>query len=220
MNSSIREKLDHLIHEDVNEDYNSISALIGKNHAYIQQFIKRGIPKTLRDDDLKIIAAHFSVPLVYFNDPSGFNESSPQYRGEDKILSIPYYDIGASAGAGSYIDGENPIGTLPFSVDQLNVLGIKNFDRLAVLKVRGDSMLPSLNDGDDILVSSELPRSVKDGIYVIRLDDSLMVKRISVNPVNKLFTIRSDNTIYESWENCPPESVSIIGRVVWAGRRL
>jgi len=220
MSSTIREKLDTLIREDSREDYNSVSALIGKNHAYIQQFIKRGIPKSLRGTDLKIIANHFHVPLVYFNEPSGFNESSSRYQGEHKILSIPYYDIGASAGAGSYIDGENPIGTLPFSVDQLNMLHIKNFDKLAVLKVRGDSMLPSLNDGDDILVCSDLPRSIKDGIYVIRLDDSLMVKRISVNPVNKLFTIKSDNTIYESWENCPPESVSLIGRVVWAGRRL
>jgi len=215
----LREKLDHLIKNDPLEDYNSISALIGKNHSYIQQFIKRGIPKNLHHNDLIAIANHFGVSVEYLNGRTGFSEAPYNFQAKKNILFIPYYDIGVSAGAGSIIDGEDPISTIPFSVEKIHSLGVAKAN-LAILKVRGDSMFPTLNDGDDILIDTSCTLASKDGIYVLRLDDGLMVKRISINPTNKLITVKSDNALYQTWENCPPESLHLIGRVVWTGRNL
>src|SRR3546814_1478186 len=59
-NEAVRSRLDALISAK-GEDYSSISRLIGRNAAYIQQFIKRGIPRRLSEGDRKRIARYFGV---------------------------------------------------------------------------------------------------------------------------------------------------------------
>jgi phage repressor protein C with HTH and peptisase S24 domain len=41
-----------------------------------------------------------------------------------------------------------------------------------------------------------------------------------VHPGTRRFTISSDNGAYPSWPDCDPQEVDIIGRVVWAGRKI
>ena len=55
-----REALARLLKER-GEDFAGLSRLIGKNPAYIQQFIKRGTPKKLDPDDVRILAQFFDV---------------------------------------------------------------------------------------------------------------------------------------------------------------
>ena len=54
---------------------------------------------------------------------------------------------------------------------------------LSMIEVSGDSMEPTLGDGDDILVDrSDAAKRVRNGIYVLRFDDALNVERIAMNP--------------------------------------
>ena len=81
-------------------------------------------------------------------------------------------------------------------------------------------MSPTLNHNDDIMVDNRAATDgVRDGIYVIRLDDVLMVKRLASGPAGRL-SVLSDNPAYPGWPDVDGDAVSIIGRVVWAGRRL
>ena len=219
-NKEIRHRLDQLIQDRGGDDYSSVSSLIGKNHAYIQQYIKRGIPKQLRPEDRKILARHYGVSQEYFGANSGFSESSTPYSYPISILSISYYDIQASAGMGALNEHDHIVGTLPFDKKQLRDLGCSEPDHLAVLKVDGDSMTPTLNHGDDILLDTRVEHARKDGIYVLRNDGVLLVKRVSVNPATGLVSVKSDNPLYETWENCSPEHIDLIGRVIWVGRKL
>src|SRR3546814_19517038 len=43
-------------------DYAELSARIDRNHAYIQQYIKRGSPRRLAEEDRARTAAYLSVP--------------------------------------------------------------------------------------------------------------------------------------------------------------
>ena len=82
-------------------------------------------------------------------------------------------------------------------------------------------MAPTLADGDDILVDrSDAAGRLRDGIYVLRVEDVLVVKRLSLNPAARTLSIRSDNPAYPDWPDCDPDGVDLIGRVVWAGRRI
>ena len=80
-------------------------------------------------------------------------------------------------------------------------------------------MVPTLNDGDDILLDHRAAREpLRDGIYVLRVEDALVVKRIARSPA--WVSVRSDNPAYPSWPDCEPAALTVVGRVVWVGRAL
>lgn len=74
-----------------------------------------------------------------------------------------------------------------------------------------------LREGDDLLVDKSR-KPFRDGVYVVRLDDNLLVKRLASQGGGR-FSLLSQNLSY------PPISVSaedfeLIGRVVWKSGRL
>ena len=78
-------------------------------------------------------------------------------------------------------------------------------------------MEPLLNDGDEILVD-RAPRAFRDGIHVVRLGDTLMVKRVASAGPGRI-ALLSQNLAYPPVE-VAAEEVAIIGRVVWKGGRV
>ncbi len=55
-----RANLDRLIRER-GENYGAVSRLLGRNAAYIQQFVKRGTPRKLDEEDRRLLARYFEV---------------------------------------------------------------------------------------------------------------------------------------------------------------
>jgi phage repressor protein C with HTH and peptisase S24 domain len=93
--------------------------------------------------------------------------------------------------------------------------------KLSIVRVEGDSMAPTLNAGDDILVDTgDAGDRLRDGIYVLRIDDSVVVKRLALNPMGRRATIQSDNPAYADWPDCGLDEINCIGRVIWSGRRI
>jgi phage repressor protein C with HTH and peptisase S24 domain len=135
------------------------------------------------------------------------------------LRTIPKLDVGASAGPGAMNDAEALAGKIGFDEKWLRRLGVDPA-HLSLIRVDGDSMAPTLNNGDDIMVdSSASSGALRDGVHVIRMDDVLMVKRLAKGPAGRL-SVLSDNPTYPDWPDVDGEAVAIIGRVVWAGRRL
>ena len=82
-------------------------------------------------------------------------------------------------------------------------------------------MAPTLNDGYDILVdTSDGSSRLRDGMYVLRVEDALLVKRLAVHPFRKRVTVQSDNPAYPDWPDCGFDQIQCIGRVVWAARKV
>ncbi len=221
---AIRQRLDALIMSR-GEDYASLSRLLGRNPTYVQQFVKRGVPRRLSEQDRRVLARHFGIAERLLG---GFDETTSrailprpglQTRSDDYML-IPHLDIGASAGDGAETGSEAPLAVLAFQANFVRGITTGRPEALSVIRVEGDSMLPTLADGDHILVDSDDRERLRDGIYVLRTDDALLVKRLSVNPATRRLSIRSDNDTYPSWDDCDPAGVAVIGRVVWVGRKL
>jgi phage repressor protein C with HTH and peptisase S24 domain len=129
--------------------------------------------------------------------------------------------VGASAGPGANNDQERAAGYIAFAPAWLRRLGSSSYPNLKFITVQGDSMIPTLSNGDDILVDEgDGADRLRDGVYVLRVDESLMVKRLALSPADRTLTIKSDNPAYPDWAGCDPATITIIGRVVWAGRKL
>jgi phage repressor protein C with HTH and peptisase S24 domain len=179
----------------------------------------------LSETDRRVLAEHFGIAEWLLGGPEDAGARAVVarpgliQRADDYVL-IPQLGVGASAGAGSDPGSEAPLAALAFQSAWVRSVATGRTEALSVIGVEGDSMLPTLADGDQILVDTDDRERLRDGIYVLRTDDALLVKRLSVNPATRRLTIRSDNDAYPSWDDCDPAAVSVIGRVVWVGRRL
>lgn len=211
-NEDQRAALRRLI-EERGEDYAGLSRLLGRNPAYIQQYIGRGSPRRLAEGDRRLLARYFGVDEALLGGPAA--------EAGQGLQAVPRLDVGAAAGAGAFDGDERARAHIAFDPAWLRRLARGAPDLLSIIRVAGDSMVPTLADGDEILVDrGDGAERVRDGVYVLRMDDALMVKRLALNPAARTLTIRSDDPAYPSWPDCDPAAVEIVGRVVWAGRRI
>ncbi len=205
----------------------ALSAMIGRNTTYLQQFVRKGSPRKLEENDRRMLAQFFGVNETELGAAGGVSVIEVGRAGAIRVNSVPrsglaeWADVprlplGASAGPGANPAEEIPSGRLRFSNRWLKAQGLEPV-MLSVIEVEGDSMEPTLRDGDEILVD-RTPRPLRSGIHVIRLDDVLLVKRLEPGPGGTLRVI-SDNAAYPRMERSALE-VEIVGRVVWKGGRL
>jgi phage repressor protein C with HTH and peptisase S24 domain len=196
------------------EDYAGLSRLIGRNPAYIQQYIKRGTPRRLAETDRRRLAGYFGVEERLLGGPE------PLGREEGDLVRVPRLDVGASAGSGALGADERALGRIGFDKSWLRRLGVAA-GALSLIRVEGDSMVPTLADGDEILVDrGDRATRLRDGVYVLRIEEALVVKRVALSPAGRDVSVLSDNPAYPSWPHCDPASIDVVGRVVWVGRRL
>lgn len=194
-----------------------LSALLGRNPSYLQQFVRKGSPRKLEEGDRRTLARFFGVDEAELGGAGegGAGAYTGQRRATAEWADVPRLPLGASAGPGAVAHGEAPIGQLRFSARWLKANGLDPA-MLSAIQVEGDSMDPTLRDGDEILVD-RTPRPLRSGVHVLRLDDVLLVKR--VEPAGERVHLISDNRAYPPLERAAGE-VEVIGRVVWKGGRL
>lgn len=216
---------------DRGENYGALSRLIGRNAAYIQQFIKRRTPRKLDEKDRRVLARYFGVAESLLGGPgpepqqhllSDNKKEQRIFPIVDGSVLIPRLYIEASAGHGALAESEEEVRAISFDRIWLKELGL-SAENLSIIDVKGESMAPTLGNGDSIMVDrSDNMARLRDGIYVLRLDDALMVKRVSLSPRRECagLTVSSDNPHYPSWPDIDPALVDIVGRVVWSCRRL
>lgn len=150
--------------------------------------------------------------------------------GGDSFVSIPLYDkVTPRAGAGALVEplAEKAVEMRSFSRQWIRHTLHANPADLVLMYVQGDSMddgRDGLRPGDVAIVNKTEISATKDGVYVLRLDDALLVKRLQRLPGDRLRVI-SDNPAYQPFEvdlKGHSGGLQIIGRVVyaWGGRRF
>jgi hypothetical protein len=96
-------------------------------------------------------------------------------------------------------------------------------EKLKMLKIFDDSMEPTLENGDQVILDSKYGEdgiALPDGIYALNINGQILVKRLQILPKGVL-RIVSDNRSYEPYQisiEDTPEEIKIIGRVVWVGK--
>ncbi len=134
----------------------------------------------------------------------------------ERIIEKPKFNVVASAGGGSFIDTEVPVEYYPFSYSYLKRRRLLHAD-LCVIEARGESMEPTIEDGDDLLLKLMPEPSSKalEGVYVVNIDNQLRVKRLEFDVLKDGYRIISDNRIYpeEFIDRDDLERMKVIGEV-------
>lgn len=164
--------------------------------------------KTLRDylsgktyptlDRLALIAdaSGRSINWLATGDSAGTAISSSDICGN---IKVPEYDVQASAGNGNFINNEVKVGEFSFPEAWLRQKKLYGYN-LCVISAWGDSMEPSIQHEDSLLLKllDTSEKAAYDGVYVLRLDGMLLVKRMKYSMKDQGHYIISDNPEYDT----------------------
>ncbi len=175
--------------------------------------------------NLTMIDDEGNYTTLEFKKPRRIAEPVADRKATHGYVDIPLLNAAGSMGTGELMP-ENEIVTdsLRLSLDWLkgHFTGIKSISSLAFIHAIGDSMAPTFNDGDILLVDTGNIEVTADKIYVLEAHDRLFIKRVRQRLDGK-YEISSDNPAIKTVDILNGDhEVTIKGRVVWAwnGKRL
>ena len=138
---------------------------------------------------------------------------------DNENAKLALYNAEPSAGNGTTFDDEHIVDWYPVSRKWLKEAGL-NEKNLVVGAAKGDSMQPTIKDGD-LLMLDRSKTEATAGVYVIRMSGELFVKRVQKNPIDNSVTIKSDNNTYDPIVAREDQlsMLDIVGKVVWIGSK-
>ncbi|MBF0238920.1 MAG: helix-turn-helix transcriptional regulator [SAR324 cluster bacterium] len=173
-------------------------------------------------DYLLFLTETYGVNIQWLLSEHGkmFMDSKASEEADDFVF-VPRYNVKASAGYGSVINSEHIVDYLAFKRGWIQSDLRVDPMGLALLTVQGDSMEPTIREGDLLLVDLHQNQVLRDGIYVVRMDDVLMAKRVQRGHNGQVHII-SDNRAYKEFiiAKHETEAFQILGRVIWFGRQV
>jgi len=134
---------------------------------------------------------------------------------------IPRYEARASAGIGTPLDPGWVSEKVLFSADFIRKRLRRKPENLALIECSGDSMEPTLHDGDELLVDTTASDLRSGAIYILRVAGALLAKRVQPRLDGTLMII-SDNTRYppEVFQPSETSQLDIVGEVIWRSGSL
>nr|WP_198148663.1 helix-turn-helix transcriptional regulator [Sphingomonas sp. Y57] len=134
------------------------------------------------------------------------------------LFFVPDMDIGLAMGAGTFLEVFEQRGAVAFERNFLREISEGNFELLWMARGDGDSMEPTIRDGDAVLIDgAQRMINRPDKIWALTYGGLGMIKRVRTLPDGN-YAIMSDNKAVDPITASPSE-VHFLGRVVWIGRR-
>jgi hypothetical protein len=132
----------------------------------------------------------------------------------DGFVSLPRFDASFSMGPGALVaDNPEPLGYWMVEEQWLRGLTLAIPSTLAIVRADGDSMQPTLQGGDWVLIDMTQTRLTREGIYALRVGTDVWIKRMSLNLREKTVRIISDNPTTPVQE-VEEEDLQVIGKVI------
>lgn len=213
--------------------------VLGKNHAYLQQYVNRGTPRELPETARESLAEHFGVPADSFRLDKYRRKSAQMHldnpampddeltKGKS-VVSMFEVDVRASAGAGSVVDQEEESAVWAFPEYWVRAeLSARSGRDFRIITIEGDSMVSEpavsrdLQPGDKVIINIADRLPSPPGVFIVHDGLGLVAKRVEHIAQSEPPSIRisSNNPAYSAYERTLDEA-HIMGRVVGRWQRL
>ena len=125
-------------------------------------------------------------------------------------IAVPLFDVRAAAGGGAQLSEG--------AEDQTDSIG---FPPALLHRITGDSMAPTLEDGDLVMIDGASIAPSPPGVFVLDDGVGLVAKRIDAVPNThpQELLLSSDNPAYATYQR-RSDDVHIVGRIIWFARSL
>lgn len=227
----IRKKVDRLIAEK-GLNYRDASLKIGRKDSYLQQYVKYGYPRRLKEidrmrlakilgiddseimDDEVIVSKTIGMTNTKLDSLSDIIKAS--CASEENLVAIDVLN--------SQINNKNNFFEDVIGHHLLNKSILDNFDtdtkNIKIVKISNDVMKPTINTGDSVWFDSSYKHPESDGLYLLQSGRDLCVKRIQISPIDGIVEISSDNTQYKVYQAADRHSVNVLGKVLFVFHKL
>jgi len=157
--------------------------------------------------------AHIS-PAAVCEVKGGYGAGSP-----DGYDFVPMVKAGFAPDGGAPETQADVPAVYAFRTEWLSRKG--RVESMRLMRVTGESMEPTLEDNDVVLVDLSRTDILVGRIYAVRMDNEIVVKRLEKKP-GKLVLVSDNRALYEPLEIDAGEyvNVEVLGRVVWAAREM
>lgn len=201
-------------------NYSTLAIRLGKNPTYIQKFCKEDSPRRLDEYVRRGLAEILQVDEQELTDLPVTPHFTGTASAAEKLASFLTKDdvvidmIDATACCGDGIDNlpEKVCGHWKLPAVEFKSITAGQPENIKMLRVQGDSMMPTINEGDFVWVDISNNFASSDGIYLIRMATGLAVKRLQAGLSD--IVIKSDNSRYSDITAAVGE-IQIIGKVVY-----
>ncbi len=202
--------------------YAQLSRATGISSESINKYIQGAVDQP-RGNTIDILADTLKVSkfwLLYGIDNGDHSLAIPLSPSQSDVHQVPFYGFKAGMGGGGVIAVERPETYWPIPVGYLKQLRLESSDLIAIV-VEGDSMSPTLESGDQVLINRSDRNPAGAGIFAIHDNDTLVVKRVEKIPSTEPARLKliSDNPHHGTYEVLADDT-NILGRVVWFARRI
>lgn len=173
--------------------------------------VSRQYLSTIRDKELSV--KNLNILTEYFNKNVNKNFD---------FIKIPVYgNVTASMGYGISVYDENQTGVYEISQKLAKDIGIIP-GKTEMIFASGDSMYPTIEGGDSLLIDTS-KKEIHDGrIYCVRVEGQLYAKRLQKIPPNTVKVISDNEKKYDPFYVDFSKDINfdfeVIGEIRWWGR--
>jgi len=210
---------------------NSLSLQLGKNSTYLFHFIKRHSPRRLDEQTRHKLAQILNISEQKLCDyPIGGNIIQDKLSTISGLLGIGREQVTPEKVKVIDMDGyyrgnfdmikKNVIGEEYFSDEMIKHYGFTSINNIIIVKNSGDAMVPCIKPGDMLWVDTSYNKASSDGIYLIEANNTVLLRRIQINPFNGSADLIADNTSYKPYNVKNNNDLKVCGKVVFITHKL
>ncbi|MDX1820107.1 MAG: S24 family peptidase [Paracoccaceae bacterium] len=201
-----------------------VAEMAGVNRSFVYDIL-RGRSTRPRIDKLGEVARVLKVDRDWLIHGIGDVEGTPPFieNPDESFVAIAHASPRPSMGGGTVVEdhGDSPGRAYHFRRSWIRNSLKASPSQLRIMHVEGDSMAPTLLDGDTVLVDMTRRAPNPPGIFVLDDGIGLVAKRLEHIPNSDPPAVRviSDNKYYPEYERTA-EEIHIVGRIRWFSREI
>jgi phage repressor protein C with HTH and peptisase S24 domain len=144
----------------------------------------------------------------------------PQWQHPDPEMYsyVPMAEAQLSAGGGMFVLSEEIAAYYAFRKDWLNRIATSS-KNVVLMTVNGNSMHPTIQNKDTVLIDTGRQNILEGLLYAIRLDSTIMIKRLTHRPGDIINVVSDNKDEFETYQAKRSE-IHVIGQIIHFSRDL